>query len=371
MFCNNGKIRVLHVVRQMNRGGTEALLMNLLRTIDRDKFQFDFVEQTDECCEYDEEIISLGSRVYHSPHISLRNLHSYRMWWREFFKKHPEYRIVHGHSRGSAPVYLYEAKKAGCVIAVHSHNNSFGKGIRGFGRYIWQFPLRYMADYNFACSIDAGISQFGKKGKFTVIKNGIITEKYSWNPISRKRIREAYNIDDKFVVGNVARFSGQKNHFFLIDIFNEIQKRKPQSVLLLIGQGGLEERVRQQVSKFNLEEKVIFAGVRPDVEDYLQAMDVFVLPSLFEGLGIVNIEAQAAGLPCFVSADVIPAEIDLTDLVHHISLKKSPSEWAEQILDNQIPLENRKSRTEEIKNGGYDIEDTAKLLCEFYEEMSK
>ena len=166
------KIYVLHVVGRMDRGGTETLLMNLLRTVDRSVFQFDFVEQTQDKCDYDEEIIRLGSKIYRCPTISPTNLNSYRSWWKSFFDKHKEYRIVHGHSRGSAPIYLDEANKADRVTIANCHSNSHGKGVKGAIRYLWQLPLRSIADYNFACSYDSAISQFGKKSEFKVIKNG-------------------------------------------------------------------------------------------------------------------------------------------------------------------------------------------------------
>lgn len=364
-------MKILHVVGRMDRGGTEALLISLLHTVDREQYQFDFVEQTQDECDYDQEILSLGSKIYRCPHISLGSLKEYRKWWREFFVKHPEYRIVHGHSRGSAPIYLEEAKKAGRVTILHCHNNSHGKGIKGLTRYIWQLPLRKLADYNFACSFDSGVSQFGKNSKFTVIKNGIRTERFAWNPESRASLRKEFDIENNLVVGNVSRFEEQKNHKFLLKIFYEIHKLDPTAILMLVGQGTLEEQIRSEARGLRILDKIIFTGVRSDVNDLMQAMDVFVLPSLFEGLGIVNIEAQAAGLPCFVSDKVVPPEVDVTDLMHHIPLEESPEEWAKQILAGVISVEDRRDRSGEIVASGFDVRSTCKQLCEFYEGVWK
>lgn len=364
-------IKILHVVGRMDRGGTEALLMSLLRTIDRTKFQYDFVEQTEDLCDYDKEILSLGSTIYRVPHISPINLGRYRAWWRSFFRDHPEYRIVHGHSRGSGPIYLDEARKAGRITIAHCHNNSHGKGIKGLIRYIWQLPLRYAADYNFACSNDSGISQFGKKGKFEVVKNGIQTEKYTWDPTVRRRVREIMGLQDSFVVGNVARFVEQKNHKYLVSVFSEIKKRKPNAKLLLVGQGSLEDEVRKQLQELSLLDDAVFTGIRSDVNELMQAMDVFVLTSYFEGLGIVNIEAQAAGLPCFASAKVIAPEVKLTELMHFISLEESPDHWAEYILSHAIAVEERQNQRQAIIDAGFDIRTTAEQLNNFYLEVLK
>ena len=236
-------------------------------------------------------------------------------------------------------------------------------------RCIWQLPLRKMAHYNLACSNEAGRIQFGRHGRFKVIKNGIITSKYAWNPEFRKLIREEYRFHDKFVIGNVARFDEAKNHTFIIEIFNEIQKRYPNSVLLLVGEGLLEERMKKLVSDLKLEKKVIFAGVRSDVEVFLQAMDAFLLPSLYEGLPLSLVEAQVAGLPCYVSADVISPEADITELVDRISLELPAETWAIQIIEHRTDNRDRASYIRQIQDAGYDIETTTKWLSKFYKTL--
>lgn len=367
----NEPIKVLHVVGRMDRGGTETLIMNLLRTIDRSEFQYDIVEQTQDMCDYDEEILSLGSQIYRCPHISQRNLGEYREWWRKFFAEHPEYKIVHGHSRGSAPIYLDEAKKAERITIAHCHSSSHGKGIKGLIRYIWQLPLRKIADYNFACSYEAGVSQYGETGRFEVIKNGIQTDKFAWNPKIRKRIRAELGLKKELLIGNVSRFETPKNHLFLISIFKCIKDRNDDAKLILVGQGTLENEIREKAKSLGIDNDIIFTGVRADVNELLQAMDAFVFPSIYEGLPVSLIEAQTSGVPCFISEKVIATEVKVTDVLEFISLEKSPEYWAEQILSGVIPESERADHSAEVIAAGFDIKSTAQRLNEFYTEVLK
>ena len=360
-----GKIYVLHVVGRMDRGGTEALIMSLLRKADRTQFQYDIVEQTEDICSHDQEIQTLGSSIYRCPTISLLGLSEYRKWWRRFFAEHDEYRIVHGHSRGSAPIYLQEAKRAGRITIAHCHNNSYGKGIKGVIRRIWQTPLRDLADINLACSYDSGISQYGRGGKFIVINNGIESEKFAFDSKKRAEMRTLLAVEKNYVVGNVARFVEQKNHVFLLEIFKELLKIEPSAVLLLIGSGPLEKKIRLLAEEMHITDSVIFSGEHSNIADFYQAMDVFVLPSLFEGLGIVNIEAQCTGLPCIVS-DTVAAEAKITDLLRNISLEDTPYKWATEIIKAGKVSEERVSHIEEVRVNGFDIDMTVHRLEELY-----
>ena len=360
-----GKINVLHVVGRMDRGGTEALIMSLLRKVDRTKLQYDIVEQTEDICSHDQEIQALGSVIYRCPAISLLGLGAYRKWWRRFLTEHDEYQIVHGHSRGSAPIYLREARRAGRITIAHCHNNSFGKGLKGVIRKIWQTPLRNLADINLACSRDAGISQYGRNNPFIVINNGIEPEKFAFDQDKRTVMRAKLSFDGRFVVGNVARFVEQKNHTFLLEIFRELLSMEPKAVLLLIGSGPLEEKMRLKAKEMHIDDAVIFSGEHSNIADYYQAMDVFVLPSLFEGLGIVNIEAQCAGLPCFVSDNVAP-EAKITDLLAFLSLTDGPEKWALEIIKGWKESGERRARVEDVQEKGFDINRTAQQLQELY-----
>lgn len=361
--------RILHVVGRMDRGGTESMLMSMFRTMDRTELMFDFVEQTQDVCDFDEEITALGGKIYRCPHISATNIIEYRKWWRTFLKEHPEYLVVHGHSRGSAPIYIQEANRAGRITVLHCHSNSHGRGLAGLRRYLWQLQLRHMADHCFACSTEAGVSQFGERGNFTVIHNGIQTDKFRFNGETRKRVRSEMGIkDDEYVIGNVARFETPKNHELLIKVFERVKAAEPAAKLMLVGHGTLEEAIRRQVKESGLTDSVMFMGLRSDVCDLLQAMDVFLLTSWFEGLGIAGVEAQAAGLPCVVSATV-SREMKLTDNVKYVDINADAGAWAEAVLEYKNRMGERRDTSGEIRKAGYDIAYTTKQLCDFYNEV--
>jgi len=362
-------IRVLHVLGTLNRGGAETMIMNIYHNIDRSKIQFDFIKHTNKKCDYDDEIIKLGGKIYSIPRYTGKNHLKYIESWNDFFNSHTEYKIIHGHMRSTAAIYLKIAKKHGLLTIAHSHSiASRGNKLQQFIKYIMQLPIRYTADYLFACSEQAGKWLFGKnvinKNNFNVIKNAIDIEKYLFNQSKRNEMRKTLNIEDKFVVGHVGSFTYPKNHKFLIEVFNEIQKQNRATILLLIGDGELRSQIEKQISDLGLEDKVILTGTVSNVNEYLQAMDVFVFPSIFEGLGIAVIEAQAAGLPCVV-ADTIPEEAYLTDLIESIPLTAKEDLWTEQILKYNDGYE-RRNTYEEVKSKGYDIYETNQWLEEFY-----
>ena len=362
-------VRVIHVVRRMDRAGVETFLMNIYRGIDRNLLQFDFVEQEGAEGAYDEEIRELGGIIYRCPPASPRYAAAYCKWWRTFFSEHPEYRIIHGHARGSAPIYLSIAKVMNRHTIVHCHNNE--RGLRTIPRHIWQYGLRWFPEYRFACSKDAGHVQYGYHRPFTVIKNGIDTNAFTYNPAVRAARRRELGLGPVPVIGHVGRFEAQKNHSFLIKIFRELNKQCPEAVLMLLGDGVGRPAVEKQVHEYGLDRQVLFLGSRNDVNAWMQAMDIFVLPSLYEGLGIVNIEAQAAGLPCLISADVIPEEVRITNLVRFISLKRGPAQWAEIILRTLKRNTARTDMSEQIRGAGYDSQDIQRYLSDFYLSLTE
>ena len=359
-------IRILHVIGIMNRGGAETMIMNLYRNIDRTKVQFDFVENEGETAAFDEEILSLGGKIYRCPRYLGKNHLAYVKWWHSFFSSHKgEYPVVHGHIGSTAAIYLFIAKKYGCYAIAHSHGA--GKGSMMYR--LLSYPTRYIADHFFACSGDAGISRYGSRvgndaNRCQVLNNAIDVEKFSFHPQQRKLIRDSLGIaEDTLVVGHVGRFVEVKNHRFLLEIFEEIQKQNQNTVLLLVGDGELRPMIEQTVVKRGLQQSVIFAGLQSDVARYYQAMDVFAFPSISEGLGIVAIEAQTAGLPCCVSSGV-PLDAGITDLVQYRSLEESPEQWACWILNRSVY--QRQDKKEDVGCAGYDIAKTSRWLEEFY-----
>lgn len=361
-------IRVLQVFGSMNRGGAETMIMNLYRHVDKSKIQFDFIVHTDEEGAYDKEIKQLGGNIYRVPRYTVRNHVAYVKAWQSFFKLHTEYKIMHSHIRSTASIYLPIAKRNKLVTIIHSHSTSSGNGIASILKNIYQYPLRYQADYYFACSKIAGIWLFGKKvtnqDNFIVLKNAIETERFMYNEEFRRKIRSELKIEDKFVVGHVGRFNFPKNHPFIIDIFKEVVERHPESVLLLVGEGEERQKIEDKVAKQNLQNKVIFAGVREDIPQLLNAMDVFLFPSLFEGLPVSLIEAQANDLQIFAS-DQITDEVAISSNLNFISLEKTADEWAVDLLDC-IGKTARMDKNETIKKAGYDILESSKYLQDYY-----
>ena len=361
-------IRILHVTAGMNRGGSETLMMNLYRNIDKTKVQFDFILHTQGECIFNEEIRKLGGRIYSVPRYKGFNHFKYKKAWNIIFKLHPEYKIIHAHVRSTASIFLRIAKRFGLKTISHSHSTSSrGNRLERIVKKIIQFPIKHIAEYFFACSESAGKWLFGnkilKQSNFKIINNAIDVEKYVYDEIKRKEVREFLGIQDKFVVGHIGYFTKPKNHIFILEVFKEIYNKNNKAVLLLIGDGELRSVIESKISKLQLENNVILVGIRSDIPELLQAMDVFVFPSLFEGLGIVAIEAQAAGLPCIV-ADTIPQEAFVTDIIESLSLKVSPEIWANKILDYKN--HKRRNTYHEIVNKGYDIKETVKWLEKFY-----
>ena len=348
-------IRVLHVVGSMQQGGTENFLMNLYRNIDREKIQFDFLVNRKGV--FEEEIEKLGGKIYYIDALQkvgqrkyIKNLDNF------LIENKSKYNIIHSHINQVSGLILERANKAGIPVRIaHSHNNKYGKNVfvNIYKRYL-RTKINKNANYKFACSKQAGIFLFGKNSKFEVINNFIDTNKFIYNEKIRNEIRKNLKIDkDCFVIGNVARLSYQKNPLFLLKIFNEFIKLNENSKLLLIGKGNLKNQVIQYIDKNKLNDKVIMLEDRNDVNDLMQAMDYFVLPSRFEGLGIVLIEAQASGLRCITSKDVVAKEAKISDLLTYFSLDDEAKKWATFIFENKIY--ERKNMLNKVIDSGFDI----------------
>lgn len=364
-------IRVLHVIRLMNHGGVESMIMNLYRNIDRTKVQFDFVQNSNEPAVYDDEILSLGGRIYHCPHYNGKNHFAYTRWWHSFFRAHPgEYPIVHGHLGSTAAIYLSIAKKYGCYAIAHSH--SAGAGSLKFR--LFSYPTRYVADHFFACSAEAAAARYGGRvagnsEKCKIINNAIDAVKFTFDPESRKRLRQELEIpEDTLVVGHLGRFRQEKNHLFLLEVFHEIHRNNPKTLLLLVGDGELRQEIEARIQELELADKVILAGARSNTWDYYNAMDVFVLPSLYEGVPVSLVEAQASGLSCIVSANV-PDESAITELVQFVSLEEGAVHWSQRIL--AAARITRRDMTQQIRAAGFDIQTTACALKDYYMEVVK
>ena len=364
-------IRILQVIGIMNRGGAETMIMNLYRNIDRTKIQFDFVENEGDEAVFDEEIQQLGGKIFRCPRYKGRNHFAYIKWWNSFFMSHAgEYPIVHGHIGSTAAIYLSIAKKYGAYTIAHSHSADVGSVMYR----VFAYPTRYIADHFFTCSKAAGIARYGRKvgndsERCQVLNNAVDTVKFVFNPQMRQQMRSALHIkENAVVIGHVGRFVEAKNHLFLIDVFSKIFKRNSNAVLLLIGDGELRPEIERAIVEKQLDNAVILTGVRPNVWDYYQAMDVFLFPSVYEGLPVSMVEAQAAGLPCCVSANV-PGDAAITDLVDYLPLENGAEKWAEIVLEKagkpRVDMRN------EIQAAGFDVASTANWLEKYYLNVVK
>lgn len=365
------QVHVLVLDTVMDRGGAEAMIMNYMRNINRDIIKFDFLTNRDYRAAYEDEIESLGGKVYHMCPMYPGKFHRYKKEVREFLKEHPEYKIIHSNLEERSYLPLKVAKKMGVPVRIsHSHNRPLGINPKLIVRYYFRFMLKFYNTHMFACGEEAGDWLYGKKNRdnVTIMNNAVDANQYRYNPEVSKEMKEQLGIEGKKVIGHVGRFFPQKNHDFLIDIFNEIYKKDKDTVLLLVGGGELDDalknQIKEKVKKLGLEDAVQFLGVREDVDRVVQTFDVFLLPSLFEGLPVTMVEAQAAGLQCVIS-DKVPIQCDLTGNVWVVPLEESPEKWADVVLDKAYNFEKRDTY-QQIADAGFDIKSQAKWLKEFY-----
>ncbi|MBE6922635.1 MAG: glycosyltransferase family 1 protein [Ruminococcaceae bacterium] len=348
----------------MSLGGLETLIMNVFRNIDREKVQFDFLVHRKNRAEYDDEIEKLGGRIYRLPRLNPFNPGYYRAL-DAFFREHPEYRIVHCHQDCLSAIPLAAAQKAGVPVRIaHSHTTSQDKNLKYLIKRYYMTKIPETATHFFACSRAAGEWMFPDQ-TVRVVNNGIDTAQFSFDPEVRNAVRRELGLQNELVLGHVGNFAPTKNHSFLLDIFKSAHELQPDTVLLLVGNGSLDEQIRAKAKALGFGDAVRFLGLRTDVNRLYQAMDVFVMPSLYEGFGIAAIEAQAAGLRCML-ADTIPPECKVTDGAIFCKLQEGADAWAEEILRDKG--HNRAGDAELVKSAGYDIQGTASWLQEFYLE---
>lgn len=360
-------IRVLNLFTIMDRGGAETMVMNYYRHIDRTKIQFDFLVHREQRGAYDEEIESMGGKIYRMCPVYPQNFARYKRDLHSFFQSHPEYKIIHSHMSELGYFVFREAERQGVPVRIcHAHNAPNGFDAKMIVRtYLKKRMMPYLT-HLFICGEASGKWLYGEKNKsrFLMLNNAIDAVSYIYDLSKREEMRRHLGLADELVIGHVGRFNPQKNHSFLIDIFAALLKKEPNAVLLLVGGGEGMSKMQEKAQELGIAEHVRFLGVRSDVADLMQAMDVFVFPSLYEGLPVTMVEAQAAGLPCIIS-DKVPTECILTEgLVDIMPLSASPEAWAEKILAKRaIPRTDRRA---EIAAHGFDITTEAVKLQEFY-----
>lgn len=362
-------IRVLHYVGKMNRGGMETFIMNLYRKIDREKVQFDFAVHGDCAGDFEQEIISLGGNFHHFPHMRKDPI-KYRKAWRDFWQKNrTRYSAFHMHTNSLANIIaLEEAAKVGVSVRiVHSHSSMANKGrLQWLNDYLHkanQKKLPHLATHLFACSDKAAEWLFGGLSiaglRVRQINNGVDTAKFKFNAAKRDEIRNELSINNAKVIGHIGAFIPVKNHRFIIDAVEQAYIKDSSVRCLLIGTGELFDDMKNIVHQKNLDDIIIFMGLCDNVHELLSAMDVFLMPSIFEGLPVSLVEVQANGLPSLVS-DTITTDVKLLDNLYYLGLSESVEAWADKLL-NIISNEKHVNSVDCIIEKGFDITNTVAI----------
>ncbi len=373
-------IRVLQVFTIMNRGGAESMIMNYYRKLDRKKVQFDFLVHRKEKAAFDDEIEALGGKIHRFDPISPFFPKKYYNELRAFFKEHSEYSIIHSHLNTFSPFPLKIAREFNipCRIA-HAHiaidkvnlssflsqKESLKETFKKVIKLQLKKRVKKDATHLFSCGEKAGEWLFGDTS-FTTMNNAIDTEKFKYDELTSTTYKKKFNLQNEIVIGHIGRFVSQKNHSFLLQIFAALLKRKANYTLVLIGDGPLRESLENEAKNLKIVDKVHFLGVRTDIPQLCQMMDLFVFPSFYEGLPVTLIEAQASSLKIFAS-DSITNEVHLTDNIQFLSINKTADEWAKKITE--LDSIEKIDQTEKIVKANYDIVSNTLQIQDFYTQQ--
>lgn len=365
-------IRVLHVVGAMDRAGAETMIMNLYRSADRDRVQFDFLVHENRPCDYDEEIRDLGGSIWRVPRFNGANAASYTRACRKVIAASGD-PIVHGHIGSSAAVYLREAKKLGRVAVAHSHAQHYPLSLSECAFRLASYPTRFVADEFLACSRQAGLDRFGSRivcgDHFHVVPNGIDIDRYRCDGQAHEQAKRALGLGPGPIVGHIGRLESIKNHDFLFDVVGAMIDAAPGAQLVLYGKGSRAEELRRQACEKGLQDRIHFQGLTEDVPAALRAFDVMVFPSLKEGLAMALIEAQASGMPV-VFSEGVPRETGLSGRAIRLPLEAGAEVWAQAVINVLCKGEDRAQGADIAANAGFDVSRTAAWLTGFYESLA-
>ena len=371
----NKRVKVLQVV-PLGTGGVTSLVLNIAESIDKDKVAFDYLTFYDRKEFAEERALACGGKKYVVPidHYSnpvIRALFKFFYAIKVIRSCNPD--VLHLNTSQPYEVLVgISAKLAGTKkVFFHSHNSSTEKKsvTSQIVNACCKKIIPFISDCNLACSFLAAEYMYTKKvvkeKNYILIKNGIQTDKYKFSNSIRNEYRSKLGLEDKIVIGHIGRFTKQKNHKFMVDIFEQIHKKNPKTVLLLIGVGELFDEIQCYVKNKNLDQSIIFYGATTEVPKLLQAMDCFLFPSLYEGLPVAGVEVQAAGLPIIMS-DTITRELDIAGLATYVSLEESADKWADIVLEVCRQKIDRESKADAVKKAGFDIKETADMLTKLY-----
>lgn len=373
--------RVLHIVHRMRAGGAQTVVMNLYRKMARDQVQFDFVVRTQHQDHYDAEIQQLGGRIFRLPWRAgnPKSIVDFSNLLGGLLRQEGPFAAVHIHTGLYAGHYLPVLKRTGVHNRiVHAHSTS--TDLNHWYHHPWQWAMKRQisryATHRFACSKPAGQWLFGagweSKAHSRVLPNAIDLTQYEQLPTVKSASRNAIGVPvDALVVGHIGRLDAVKNHRFLLKVFGKLHQFAPQSHLVLVGEGELRAHLTEQAQQLGIQEAVHFLGARGDIPYVLNAFDIMVMPSHYEGLGLALIEAQAAGIPCIASAP-IPRETDMgMGMIQYESLQSNEAVWVEQILKQlKTPAADWQRRKVHLQRAGYDIEVTSQELQKLYVTMA-
>ena len=362
-------VLVAQLMTEMILGGIESIVMNYYRGIDKNKFQFDFIAPKGSTFPNKDEIEKLGGRIFVVPKYS--HPFAYIKAVRKIFREN-HYKIVHCHMNTMGIFAMYAAYKEHIPIRIlHNHsmiNHFFSRS--EFKRNILKYVLRTFCkiypSHFCACSKAAGDWMYGKNFSYTIFNNGINVDKFKFNPEIRKSVRAELGLQDKLVVGHIGRFCPPKNHIFLVEIFNNLLSLHDNAVLLLIGEGELLDQVKLKAKQLNIEDKVIFLGKQNDTSKYYQAMDVFCLPSRYEGLPVVAVEAQCSGLPCLFS-NYVSKESKILDSTEFLSYDDTLDKWSKTLFE--LANKQRVDGAEQVRKCNFDMQEEAKKLELYYQKL--
>ncbi|GAA4278938.1 glycosyltransferase family 1 protein [Aquimarina mytili] len=370
-------IRILQVFTIMGRGGAESMIMNYYRNLDREKVQFDFLVHRQEKGAFDEEIESLGGVIYRLSTINPFFPANYYKELRAFFKEHNEYTVVHSHLNTFTSFVLKIAEEYKIPYRIaHAHTateqiklkdllhpKSAKEALKKSVKFRLKKRIHNHTTHYFSCGEKAGNWLFGAEQPFKIMNNAIDAEKFAYNTEISEKYKKENSLEDQLVIGHIGNFTDPKNHTYLLKVFQKTLQKKEDCSLVLIGDGPLRKTIENEAKQLAIDHKVHFLGLRSDIPGLCQMLDIFVFPSLYEGLPVTLIEAQAAGLKIFAS-DTITNEVHITDDISFLSIEDAPSVWADKILEAH--KYKRANNFDKIKEHGYDIKSGVKAFEDFY-----